>query len=155
MRPLALLYAILVYGFIFLPVAVLVLFSFQGTLFPIPPFNGPSLRWYNAVLADERLTSGLVNSVIVALVSSGLANVQIALPEGADFRNLTPEGLAALPEAARMLVANAYSDAFVPLFLTASGMMVIGLICALLLPNIRLPREGEGKATDPAAVAAE
>ncbi len=54
-----------------------------------------------------------------------------------------------------MLVANAYSDAFVPLFLTASGMMVIGLICALLLPNIRLPREGEGKAADPAAVAAE
>ena len=41
------------------------------------------------------------------------------------------EGLAALPEAARALVANAYSDAFVPLFLTASGMMVIGLIAAL------------------------
>ena len=35
-------YAALLYGFIFLPVAVLVLFSFQGTLFPIPPFNGPS-----------------------------------------------------------------------------------------------------------------
>lgn len=84
-------------------------------------------------------------SIYGAIVSSGLAHVQIALPGGADFRNLTPEGLAALPEAARTLVANAYSDAFVPLFLTASGMMVIGLICALFLPNIRLPREGEGR----------
>ena len=44
-RALATLYALLLYGFIFLPVAVLVLFSFQATLFPIPPFNGPSLRW--------------------------------------------------------------------------------------------------------------
>ena len=30
----------------------------RGTLFPIPPFNGPSLRWYEAVLADPRLTDG-------------------------------------------------------------------------------------------------
>lgn len=91
-------------------------------------------------------------SIYGAIVSSGLTHVQIALPGGVDFRNLTPEALAALPDAARALVANAYSDAFVPLFLTASGMMVIGLICALLLPNIRLPREGEGK-PDPAVVA--
>ncbi len=74
-RALAIAYALLLYGFIFLPVAVLVLFSFQGSLFPIPPFNGPSLRWYQAVLNDARLTEGLVNSVIVALVSSGVATL--------------------------------------------------------------------------------
>ncbi len=72
-RPLAILYALLLYGFIFLPVAVLVLFSFQGTLFPIPPFNGPSLRWYEAVLGDQRLTSGLVNSVLLAVITSAIA----------------------------------------------------------------------------------
>ena len=72
-RALAILYAALLYGFIFLPVAVLVLFSFQGTLFPIPPFNGPSLRWYGAVLGDARLTAGLANSVILAVVTSALA----------------------------------------------------------------------------------
>jgi spermidine/putrescine transport system permease protein len=74
-RAVSILYAALLYGFIFLPVAVLVLFSFQGTLFPIPPFNGPSLRWYEAVLNDARLTSGLVNSVAVALASSALATL--------------------------------------------------------------------------------
>lgn len=74
-RAVSILYAALLYGFIFLPVAVLVLFSFQGTLFPIPPFNGPSLRWYEAVLSDARLTSGLVNSVAVALASSAVATL--------------------------------------------------------------------------------
>ena len=73
MRAIATLYALALYGFIFLPVAVLVLFSFQGTLFPIPPFNGPSLRWYAAVLGDARLTAGLVNSVLVAALTSALA----------------------------------------------------------------------------------
>ncbi len=73
MRALAVIYAALLYGFIFLPVIVLILFSFQATQFPIPPFTGPSLRWYGAVLTDARLTAGLVNSVIVALVSSAVA----------------------------------------------------------------------------------
>jgi spermidine/putrescine transport system permease protein len=66
-------YALAVYAFIFLPVVVLVLFSFQGSLFPVPPFTGPSLRWYDAVLGDRRLTAGLVNSVAVAVLSSLLA----------------------------------------------------------------------------------
>lgn len=66
-------YALIIYGFIFLPVIVLVLFSFQGTLFPVPPFNGPSLRWYEAALGDVRLTSALVNSLMVAIVSSMIA----------------------------------------------------------------------------------
>ena len=63
-------YALAVYGFIFLPVVVLVLFSLQATSFPIPPFTGPSLRWYEAVLSDTRLTSALVNSLLVASISS-------------------------------------------------------------------------------------
>lgn len=68
-------YALAVYGFIFLPVAALVLFSFQATLFPVPPFTGPSLRWYEAVLADRRLTAGLINSATVAVLSSAAAVV--------------------------------------------------------------------------------
>ncbi|WP_373505355.1 ABC transporter permease [Aestuariivirga sp.] len=68
-------YAAALYGFIFLPVAVLVLFSFQGSLFPIPPFNGPSLRWYGAVLGDQRLTTGLLNSILVAVVTSAIATL--------------------------------------------------------------------------------
>jgi spermidine/putrescine transport system permease protein len=66
-------YALVMYGFIFLPVIVLIFFSFQSTAFPIPPFNGPSLRWYHAVLADTRLMNGLGNSLLVAGISSSIA----------------------------------------------------------------------------------
>lgn len=75
MRILSAFYASALYIFIYLPVAVLVLFSFQSTLFPIPPFNGPSLRWYAAVLSDDRLTSGLEHSLLVALLSSFAATL--------------------------------------------------------------------------------
>jgi spermidine/putrescine transport system permease protein len=66
-------YAAAIYTFIFLPVIVLVVFSLQSTAFPIPPFTGPSLRWYAAVLNDTRLTSALINSLIVASISSAIA----------------------------------------------------------------------------------
>ena len=73
MRVLGWLYLALMFGFIFLPVAVLVLFSFQEGRLPVPPFNGPSLRWYADVLGDRRLMSGLGNSLLVASLSSLLA----------------------------------------------------------------------------------
>lgn len=66
-------YALAIYGFIFLPVVVLVVFSLQSTAFPIPPFTGPSFRWYEAVLNDPRLTSALLNSLAVAGISSAVA----------------------------------------------------------------------------------
>lgn len=69
----AILYAIAIYGFIFLPVCVLVLFSFQESRVPIPPFNGPSLKWYAAFLNDKRVMEALFNSIIVAFLSSGVS----------------------------------------------------------------------------------
>ena len=75
LRTISTFYAALIYAFIFLPVLVLVLFSFQSSLFPIPPFNGPSLRWYAAVLNDPRLVAGLLNSILVALSTSAIATV--------------------------------------------------------------------------------
>ena len=66
-------YLAVVYGFIFLPVAVLVLFSFQDGRLPVPPFKGPTLRWYAEVLGDRDLMAALGNSFLVALLSSGVA----------------------------------------------------------------------------------
>ncbi|MEL6267283.1 MAG: ABC transporter permease subunit [Pseudomonadota bacterium] len=72
-RSIAWAYLALAYGFILLPVAVLVLFSFQGSSVPVPPFDGPSLAWYAEILGDRRLTAALVNSLAVAAVSSAVA----------------------------------------------------------------------------------
>jgi len=68
-------YALLIYGFIFLPVSVLVLFSFQDSRLPIMPFKGSTLRWYEAVLSDDRLVDSMINSLIVAMSSSVLSVV--------------------------------------------------------------------------------
>ncbi|MES0031769.1 MULTISPECIES: ABC transporter permease [unclassified Mesorhizobium] len=125
------LYAIAIYGFIFLPVIVLVLFSLQATSFPIPPFTGPSLRWYEAVLADTRLTSALVNSLLVAVVSSTVAVTlgflsawgfaRFALPGSGLMR-----GLITLPLTVSYLIIGMgllvlFNWAGVPKSLTAAG----------------------------------
>ncbi|MCP4319864.1 MAG: ABC transporter permease [Hyphomicrobiales bacterium] len=68
-------YLILAYVFIFLPVVILVLFSFQDGQLPVPPFDGPSLRWYERMISDSRLVEALGHSVIVALLSSLVATL--------------------------------------------------------------------------------
>ena len=64
------LYLVAAYVFIFLPVVILVLFSFQEGLLPVPPFNGPSLEWYERLFANERLLESLGNSLLVATLSA-------------------------------------------------------------------------------------
>lgn len=67
------LYLVALYAFIFLPVGTLVLFSFKGGRFPIPPFADPTLKWYAEVFADPKLTEALINSLTVAITSSAIA----------------------------------------------------------------------------------
>ena len=69
------LYLIALYIFIFAPVAVLVVFSFQESSIPAPPFDGPSLKWYQQVFGDRRLMGALQNSVVVAVASATVAVV--------------------------------------------------------------------------------
>lgn len=74
-RALSWFYLLAAFGFIYLPVGALVLFSFQSGTLPVPPFNGPSLRWYGEILQDGDLMEALRNSVIVAFGSSAVAVV--------------------------------------------------------------------------------
>ena len=67
------LYLAIAFGFIYLPVGVLVLFSFQDGGLPVPPFNGPSLKWYGEILSDRNVTSALFHSLLVAVGSSAIA----------------------------------------------------------------------------------
>lgn len=66
-------YLALCYAFIFLPVFVLVLFSFQAGDLPVPPIKGLSLRWYEAAFNDGRLVGGFLNSLLVSGLSSALS----------------------------------------------------------------------------------
>jgi spermidine/putrescine transport system permease protein len=69
----AIAYGAAVYLFIFLPVIVLMLFSLQDGMVPVPPFRGPSLRWYESLFGNARMMGALRNSVLVGLASAALA----------------------------------------------------------------------------------
>jgi spermidine/putrescine transport system permease protein len=63
-------YLLLALSFIYLPVVILVVFSFQDGNLPVPPFEGPSLQWYDKLFANDRLLDALANSVVVAVLSA-------------------------------------------------------------------------------------
>lgn len=75
MRRLGWVYLAIAFAFIYVPVVALVLFSFQSGTLPVPPFNGPSLRWYGDVLGDDDLTAALLHSLVVAAGSAGVATL--------------------------------------------------------------------------------
>ncbi|MEV4888600.1 ABC transporter permease [Nonomuraea sp. NPDC055795] len=60
--------------FLYLPIAVLVAMSFNSGESAYT-FEGFSLKWYGELLADERVISGLVNTLIVAVSSTAIATV--------------------------------------------------------------------------------
>jgi spermidine/putrescine transport system permease protein len=63
------------YIFILLPVAVLILFSFQDGRLAVPPFKGPTLHWYGSIFTSDRMVDGLVNSLMVGVSSSAISVV--------------------------------------------------------------------------------
>lgn len=111
LRVAAVLYMAVCYTFIFLPVGVLVLFSFQGGSLPVPPFNGPSLHWYAAAFADGRLVSGFWNSLLVGTISSAISVLLGFLAAYGIARHDFPgrrfvEGLVMLPLAVSYLMVG-------------------------------------------------
>ena len=67
-----------VYGFFYLPLAFLVVFSFNSTR-QDSVFTGFSLRWYQALVNDSRLVDGFFLSLKVAFLSATLGTVLATL----------------------------------------------------------------------------
>jgi spermidine/putrescine transport system permease protein len=58
--------------FLFVPLGVVVLFSFQGTAGLTLPFEGLSLRWYRQVFGDETFSEALTNSIILGVATAAV-----------------------------------------------------------------------------------
>lgn len=125
MRALSWLYLAALLAFIYLPVATLVGFSFTERGLPVPPFEGPSLRWYTDVLGDRDLVAALLNSLLVAAGSAALA---VALGFGAAY------GLAR-----HILPGSAWLRALLIAPLTVSYLIVgLGLLIVVQSLGLRL-----------------
>ena len=68
------LYAILIFIFLYAPIAVLILFSFNDSN-STGVFTGFSLKWYRELLSDEATFTALKNTLILAVSSSLIATL--------------------------------------------------------------------------------
>jgi spermidine/putrescine transport system permease protein len=67
------LYAALAYAFLHLPLAILIIFSFNASRFTL--WEGFSLHWYQAVFNDPEMTDAARNSVLIAFVSTAISTI--------------------------------------------------------------------------------
>jgi spermidine/putrescine transport system permease protein len=68
-------HAILVYLFLYLPIAVVVLFAFNGTERRVTQWDGFSLRWFEVALNDSVVHKALFNSFVIAVPNAILATL--------------------------------------------------------------------------------
>lgn len=64
-----------VIAFLYLPIAFLILFSFETSQTPGLPITGLTLRWYEAMLKDRIIQQAVLNSVIVAAIVAVIASI--------------------------------------------------------------------------------
>jgi spermidine/putrescine transport system permease protein len=68
-------HSLLVYLFLYFPIVVVVVFSFNGTDRVVTQWAGFSLKWYASVLGDKVIQSALLNSFIVAISTAIISTV--------------------------------------------------------------------------------
>jgi spermidine/putrescine transport system permease protein len=68
-------HTILVYLFLYIPIIVVVVFSFNGTDRRVTHWEGFSLKWYGQVLGDRVVQAALMNSFIVAISTAIISTV--------------------------------------------------------------------------------
>ncbi len=61
--------------FLYLPIAFLILFSFEKADSPGFPITGLTTHWYEAMIADTAIHTALFNSVLVAVIVAILATI--------------------------------------------------------------------------------
>ena len=67
-------YIVLIFGFMYLPIAVLIAYSFNESK-SRAVFTGFTLSWYKSLFQNEMILSSLGLSVVLALISSVLATI--------------------------------------------------------------------------------
>lgn len=73
-KPLSKIYLALVYIFLYAPILVLIVFSFNDSKSK-SHFTGFSLRWYEELFNNELIMTSLFNTLILALISSVIATL--------------------------------------------------------------------------------
>ena len=74
LNPLVIYFALIVI-FLYLPIALLVVFSFNNSPVLVFPLTGFTTKWYQQLLSARELIASLWNSLLLAVISSFVATV--------------------------------------------------------------------------------
>lgn len=140
----------LVFVFLFAPLAVVVVFSFNASEISTFPLRGFTLAWYRKLAGDAAIRESLLNSLLVAAVTVGLATSLGVLAAVGIQRHTVRlrgalNGLAMLPMMTPRLILgiallNFYNFLRVDLSLVTvvAGHVIIGLPYVVLIVSARL-----------------
>lgn len=67
-------YVLLVFAFLYVPIAIIVVYSFNATKSNVV-FSGVTLDWYTKLFNDEDVITAFVNSLTVAVISTAISAI--------------------------------------------------------------------------------
>ena len=88
MRRFLVLYSALIYLFLYAPLAVLAIFSFNVSKLSV--WQGFTFSWYSAVFSNDALANGAINSLVIALVTTIFATTFGTLAAYAIWKRRVP-----------------------------------------------------------------
>ncbi len=109
-------YVVLLFGFMYLPIAVMIAFSFNESK-SRSVFTGFTLDWYRSLFHNEMILSSLALSLVLALVSSVAATV---------LGTLATIGINSMSRKAQLLINNiSYVPVVNPEIITGVSLMLL------------------------------
>ncbi len=110
-------HTVLVYAFLYVPIAVVVLFAFNDTNRRVTAWDGFSVKWFQVALGDGVVQKALLNSFIVAIPNAFLATI---------FGTMAALGLQRVGKKVRLLFdALTYTSIIVPEIVIALSTLVL------------------------------
>lgn len=109
-------YVILFFGFMYLPIAYMILFSFnQNKGYAL--FTGFTLKWYKSLLTNSSILNALWLSLEIALISSVIATI---------MGTMAAIGISSMGRKSRMLITNVtYIPVVNPEIITGISLMLL------------------------------
>ena len=112
-------YLVLVFGFMYLPIAVLIAYSFNENK-SRAVFTGLSLKWYDSLFHNEMILSALGLSLVLAFVSAIIATV---------LGTLATIGINSMSRKAQLIINNiSYVPVVNPEIITGVSLMLLFVI---------------------------
>ncbi len=131
MKAVSRVYAFLVYLFLYAPIAVLIVFSFNGSAtMSRSVWGGFSLRWYRQLFGDRMLLQALENTLIIAVIAAAVSTV---------LGTAAAIGIGAMNKWVRRAVMNVTNFPMVnPDIVTGVSLMLLFVAAARFLGGVSL-----------------